>query len=166
MLSFALFVHVLFVHIFTIRLADDIIQSSEARMRKAAGIILIIYGAVPLCISVPVILTHLHLPSEPGFVFDIFFPISNAFIVTGGVFCLKRKYWKLCFASALLAVLMMIFYFWSFWGFPPGDLDWSLWYSIIAWDLPIITGALPIIFVCIRKREWQKIPNSWSGTLV
>ena len=128
-------------------------------MRKAAGIILIIYGAVPWLIFVPVILTHPHLPSDPVFVFDISFIISNPFIVTGGVFCLKRKYWKLCFVSALLAVFMMIYWIYVFTGgfsLPPSDFTLFLaWYVLLL--IIIIAGVLPLIFVCIRKREWQEI---------
>jgi hypothetical protein len=125
-------------------------------MRKAAGIILIIYGAISLFFFIPVLLMHLHLPSDP--VLNIFFIISNAFIVTGGVFCLKRKYWKLCFASTLLTVLLMIYWIYGLTGFrfpPPASifpaLDWCLLL------LTIIAGALPIIFVCLRKSEWQEI---------
>jgi len=127
-------------------------------MRKAAGIILIIYGAVSLFFFVPVLLTHLHLLQSTDHVLNILFIISNAFIVTGGVFCLKRKYWKLCFASALIAVLMMIYWIYGLTGFrfpPPASilpaLDWCLLL------LTIIAGALPLIFVCLRKREWQEI---------
>jgi hypothetical protein len=113
-------------------------------MRIAAGIMLMIYGAVSLFIYGFVRLTHLHIYAFD--IFDISFMISAAFIVTGGVFCLKRKYWKLCFASALIAVFMMIFWFWYLF-----TLDWWFWSFII-------TGALPIVFVCIRKSEWQEIP--------
>jgi hypothetical protein len=112
-------------------------------MRKAAGIMLISCGALSLFVYVFVRLTHLHIYAFD--IYDIFFMIPAAFIVAGGVFCLKRKYWKLCFASALLAVLMMIFWFF---GFPPSD--WWFWFFII-------TGTLPIIFVCLRKSEWQEI---------
>jgi len=119
-------------------------------MRKATGIMLIIYGAGTLFVYVGILITHMHIPSDP--VLNILFMIPAAFIVTGGVFCLIRKYWKLCFASALLAVLMMIFLmpgiFWS----PGFSLSASAWWM---WSL-IITGALPIIFVCIRKREWSE----------
>ena len=120
-------------------------------MRKAAGIILIIYGSVSLYTDVMALITHFRHIRDP--VLTIFFMIFSAFIVTGGVFCLKRKYWKLCFASALLAVLIMIG--WIYWltrsiVFPHSALAWCLL-------LLIITGALPIIFVCIRKREWQEI---------
>jgi len=119
-------------------------------MRKAAGIILIIYGSVSLYTDVMALITHFRHIRDP--VLTIFFMIFSAFIITGGVFCLKRKYWKLCFASALLAVLIMIG--WIYWltrsiVFPHSSLAWCLL-------LLIITGALPVIFVCIRKREWSE----------
>jgi hypothetical protein len=128
-----------------------------ARMRKAACIILIIYGAVPLFIFVPIQLMHLHIIDLGPF--EIFFMISPAFIITGGVFCLKRKYWKLCFVSALLAVFMMIYWIYVLTGFSLSDFThpaFLAWYVLLL--IIIIAGALPIIFVCIRKRKWQKIP--------
>jgi hypothetical protein len=126
-------------------------------MRIAAGILMILYGAGTLLVYVGVLITHVSIFDFDPFAispFTILFMISAAFIVTGGVFCLTRKYWKLCFASALLAVLMMIFLmpgvFWSR-GFPLSTPAWWMWSLII-------TGALPIIFVCIKKREWLEFP--------
>jgi len=121
-------------------------------MRKAAGIILIIYGVVSLVIYVfvlHVMQLHLYLFFDPSRILFILFIISKAFIVTGGVFCLMRKVWGLCFASALLAVSIIIYEMTGL-RFLPLASDWWIWWSLI-----IITGALPIIFVCIRKREWQ-----------
>ena len=127
-------------------------------MRIAAGILMILYGAGTLLVYVGVLITHVSIFDFDQFAispFTILFMISAAFIVTGGVFCLTRKYWKLCFASALLAVLMMIFLmpgiFWS----PGFSLSASAWWM---WSL-IITGALPIILVCIKKRDWLEFPD-------
>jgi hypothetical protein len=123
-------------------------------MRIAASIMLIIFGALSLFVHVFILITHVGIIAfDP--VFDTLFMISTAFIVTGGVFCLKRKYWKLCLVSALLAVFMMIFWlpgiFWlPHFPSPPSAIDWWVWSLII-------TGALPIIFVGIRKRGWQEI---------
>jgi len=50
-------------------------------------------------------------------VFDLFIIISTLLFITGGVFSLKRKYWKACFASALLLFGLLIF--WSL-GLRPG----------------------------------------------
>jgi len=126
-------------------------------MRIAAGILMILYGVGTLFVYVGALITHVSIFDFDPFAispFTILFMITAVFIVTGGVFCLTRKYWKLCFASALLAVLMMIFLmpgvFWS-WGFPLSAPAWWMWSLII-------TGALPIIFVCIKKREWLEFP--------
>ena len=119
-------------------------------MRITAGIILIIYGVVSLVIYVFV----LHVMQLPFYAFDPFrillFIIAKAFIVTGGVFCLMRKVWGLCFASALLSVSINIYEIAGI-SFLPLPSDLWIWWSLI-----IITGALPIIFVCIRKREWSE----------
>ena len=124
-------------------------------MRIAAGIMLIIYGAVSLCFIVGGVLSEFRHIREP--VLTIFvMVVLYAFIVTGGVFSLKRKYWKLCLASALLAVLMVIYwsYGWTRFRFPPPSLP-----PFLAWCLLLlmITGTLPIIFASIRKREWTEI---------
>ena len=129
-------------------------------MRKAAGIILIIYGAVSLFFYGPFLLTHLNLfDDDPIFsVFPTLLMISAPFIVTGGVFCLTRKYWELCFASALIAVFMMIYWIYGMTGFrfpPPDFLLFPALRWWIIWPL-IITGALPLIFICLRKSEWSE----------
>ena len=126
-------------------------------MSKAAGIILIIYGVLSVVLSLLFIvlffITHVNIIDlDPSYIlfnpFHLLFTIPAVFIVIGGVFCLKRKYWKLCFVSALLAVFMMIY--WSWFPLYPSTSDWWAWFFIIA-------GTLPIIFVCIRKREWSEI---------
>jgi hypothetical protein len=120
-------------------------------MRIAAGIILIIYGVVSLVIYVfvlHVMQLHLYLFFDPSRI--LLFIISKAFIVTGGVFCLMRKVWGLCFASALLSVSINIYEIAGL-SFLPLPSDLWIWWSLI-----IITGALPIIFICIRKREWSE----------
>jgi hypothetical protein len=129
-------------------------------MRKAAGIMMVIYGVQaigflggflseqgteiyeinPLALSLGVI-------------------ISAVFIITGGVFCLKRKHWKLCFASSLFSLLFMmcefcylpplLFMMCEFYYLPP----FKIWFDTY---LLLPLGALPLIFVCLRKSEWQE----------
>jgi hypothetical protein len=128
-------------------------------MRKAAGIILIIGGASWMLFYGFTLIGHLHLPYS-ALVGWLLFVILGAFAFTGGVFCLKRQYWKLCFASALLAVAVMIFQI-----AVRGDL---LRYKILnasgwwIWSF-IITGTLPIIFVSLRRSEWKEISDSVDG---
>ena len=106
-------------------------------MRKAAGILMIILGMTMMG-------TFVFALSEGGIhdyglPFILFVIISAIFILTGGVFCLKRKYWKLCFTSSLLLLIFCCLFFLfipSTWFFLPG-------------------GILPIIFVCVWKEEWK-----------
>ena len=72
--------------------------------------------------------------------FILFVIISAVFVITGGVFCLKRKYWKLCFTSSLFLSLFLIFCLFS--------LPIFIWFLLPG-------GILSLIFVCLRKREWQ-----------
>ena len=111
-------------------------------MRIAAGILLIVLGMVLLIGFIVVLIDYGGY--DPAF--DLFAIIASVFIVTGGVFCLMRKVWGLCFASTLVALLFMIFWL-------MGSFRAETW---LTW-LVSIMGTLPIIFVCVRKREWQEI---------
>jgi hypothetical protein len=124
-------------------------------MRIAASIMLMIYGATSLCFHVFGILSEFRHIREP--VITILLSVAfYAFIVTGGVLCLKRKYWRVCFASALLAVLIMIYWIYGFtrFGFPPPSFPPSIVSYLL---LLVVTASLSIIFVCVRKREWKEI---------
>jgi hypothetical protein len=131
-------------------------------MRIAAGILTIILGTI---MGTFVALVELTLgEGSMNYARFILFPIISAvFVITGGVFCLKRKYWILCFTSSLVLLLLDLYLFLAFnfryiplplgsypanatW-FPPSFLDWVF----------TLSGLLPIIFVCLRKREWQEI---------
>jgi hypothetical membrane protein len=112
-------------------------------MRKAAGILLMILGMTMLVSSVVLVIQYdIHVDKYP---FHLLMIISGVFLVTGGVFCLKRRYWKICFASSLFLVVLMVFLFYL--GSPFG---WLTLHTIPAW-------ILPIIFVRLRKTEWQEI---------
>jgi hypothetical protein len=113
-------------------------------MRIAAGILMVIFGMTTMGMIVDVLIEYgTHAYDLP---FNLFIVISAVFITTGGVFCLKRKYWKLCFTSSLFLLLFMILFFFSL----PPPITWVALFLIPG-------GILPIIFVCIRKREWQEI---------
>lgn len=112
-------------------------------MRISAGILMLILG-ITLLLSFVLVLIATGIPAY-ALSIDLFMILSAAFLVTGGVFCLKRRYWKVCFSSALLAVIIMIL-------FLTGPLHTPTW---LTWFV-IITGILPIVFVCLRKAEWQK----------
>ena len=114
-------------------------------MRKAAGIMLIIFG---------MFLLNTVVYALRGYYIDVYQIVSNllmiipvAFLITGGVFCLQKKYWKACLASAWLAVFIMLV---SLIGSPPSGLDWLPWvFSIL--------GTLSIIFVYLTKTEWKEM---------
>ena len=109
-------------------------------MRKAAGITMIILGMAWLGIHVS------GGAYDPEF--HLLIIMSAVFLVTGGVFSLRRKYWKVCFASALF--LFVPLYLWLI-VLPDAlpRLGWLRWVFMPA-------GILPIIFVCLGKRDWQE----------
>lgn len=116
-------------------------------MRQAAGIMLIIFGMFLLNTVISVLSGYgIHI-SE--LVFNLLMIIPAAFLITGGIFCLMKKYWRVCLASAWLAVFIMIMWLT---GSPPYGLDW------LSWVFPIL-GTLSIIFVYLTKEEWKEIQD-------
>ena len=90
----------------------------------------------------------------PDYVYIIIAALAVFFIV-GGVFCLRRKCWRLCFTSSLLLhILMTVLIFSQLFFF-----SWMLplWLSLI----PV--WILPLIFICFTKKEWQEISDSVDG---
>ena len=131
-------------------------------MRIAAGTLMIILGTT---MGTFVALVELTL-GEGSMNYARFILVAiilAVFVITGGVFCLTRKYWKVCFASSLVLLLLDLYLFLAFnfsyppfpfnypppnaTFFPPSFLDWVF----------TLSGILPIIFVCLRKRDWQEI---------
>lgn len=112
-------------------------------MRIAAGFLLLILG-IALLIGLVLIFIAGTIPALLLAIYAVQ-ALCAVFLVTGGVFCLKRRYWKTCFSSALVGVVIGILYL-------TGPLDTPGW---LDW-LVIITGILPIIFVSLRKTEWQE----------
>ena len=122
-------------------------------MRKAAGIILIILGVAALSlfiVNVSGLITNPYedfMQTPPDYVFIIIATLAVFFIV-GGVFCLKKRNWRLCFTSSLflhffMTVLIFSNLFFFSWMLP-------LWLSLI----PV--WILPLIFICLRKDEWSE----------
>ena len=125
-------------------------------MRIAAGILMILYG-------VKTIGTCAGFLSDVGFYWfyhpgstlalHLIVIITAVFFTTGGVFCLKKKYWKICFASSLCLLLFMIYDL--HYLFPVSfELNIPSWVQILLYLPP--WGILPLIFVCLRKSEWQE----------
>jgi len=114
------------------------------RMRKAAGILMIIPGAYFMVGSVVLLIQHaIH---TDGVGFDMFLMICGAFMVTGGIFCVKKKYWRLCLASASLAIVIAMYM--RFTG--RSNSIHLLEFLLFAF------GSLSIIFVYVTRKEWIK----------
>ena len=115
-------------------------------MRKAAGILLMVMGMFLLISFATVLIDY----GRYHLAFDLFviiaIAIASVFIIAGGVVCLMRKVWGLCFASAVVAWLFMIL--WSM-GAPFAE-TWLTW-------LFSIVGILPIIFIWFTQEEWKAI---------
>jgi len=127
-------------------------------MRIAAGIILIIFGVVGL-IGLVLSLSNsgIYLPALPVILWRIG---SGALLVIGGFFCLKKRYWGACLASALLALFIgvsstidMLRYILTTRVEPllvgPISMTWGIW--ILA-----LGAVISTIFICLTKKEWQK----------
>ena len=117
-------------------------------MRKAAGILLIIFGVAAIGLSIVNVsglityYSEYRQPTPPDYLYIITATLGVLFI-TGGVFCLKRKYWRVCFTSSIFIHILMtlsIFLPWTY-----------LW-----WFYLIPVWILPLIFICLRKREWSE----------
>lgn len=112
-------------------------------MRKAAGILMVAFALFLL-------ITMISDLNRFGFsvyqlAFSLLLIIPAAFVFTGGVFCLTRRYWKVCYPSALITLLIM--FVWLI-----GHAADSIW---LAWVVSMV-GTLPIIFVTLTKKEWQE----------
>ena len=121
-------------------------------MRKAAGILLIVFGVAAMSlfiVNVGGLITNpsAYIPTPPDYVYIIIATLA-VFFIARGVFCLRRKCWRLCFASSLLLHILMTLLIFSTLLF----LSWMffLWISLI----PV--WVLPLMFVCLRKDEWSE----------
>ena len=110
-------------------------------MTKAAGIMLIIVG---MYILVGEILILYRIGSHL-FTLSVLPIVLAALTVTGGIFCIRKRYWVVCLASALIPVYFVIRLFMIDYRFMPWE-----------WILPVL-GILSIIFICIKRKEWKEI---------
>jgi hypothetical protein len=114
------------------------------RMRKAAGILMIIPGAYYVVGPVVFLIQHAIHTDEVGF--SMFLMICGAFMVTGGIFCVKKKYWRLCLASASLAIVIAMYMRFT-----------DRFNSIRLLEfLLFFLGSLSIVFVYVTRKEWIK----------
>ena len=115
-------------------------------MRQAAGILMVASGMflfIVMVSSVP----HYNIDFY-GLGFNLLLLIPILFILAAGVFCLTRKYWKVCYASALVTLVIMLVWLISNAANSIG----------LAWVVSVV-GTLPIIFVTLTKKEWQEIQS-------
>jgi hypothetical protein len=127
-------------------------------MRIAAGIILVILGVLDLR-SLIILLrgfvttfSSIPVSAVPTILLVI---VRVPFFVTGGIFCLTGKYWRVCLASASFAVFIGIF------GVV-GQLlsryifeNWSAWGTARLVVL-LLAAVIAVIFILRTKREWQE----------
>jgi hypothetical protein len=112
-------------------------------MRTAAGILMVAF-ALFLLVEMVSGVGHYEFGIY-NLVTILLLIIPAAFIFTGGVFCLRKKYWPVCFASALVTLLTMVI--WLI-GHSTGSIQ-------LSWIVSMV-GTFPIIFVCLRKKEWSE----------
>jgi hypothetical protein len=133
-------------------------------MRKAAGIILIVSGIVG-AIGLVIHLTGIYF-ELPRTLYIILWRIASAaLLISGGVFCLRRRYWRVCLASAAVAVFIgavsTIDYLRSIVIGRPlvrelVNFSWGVWILLVA-------GVIAVIFITRRRREWSEISDSVDG---
>lgn len=127
-------------------------------MRITAGILMIMYGVKTIGIYVSSI--FLYEWDFRGDYFDLALflvcIIAAVFFITGGVFCLKRKYWKLCLASSICLSIFMFFDVMPTARFFDSP-NIPSWVVMVVSPILLPWGIVPIILVCLRKSEWQEI---------
>ena len=114
-------------------------------MRKAAGVIMIILGATALCFNVFL----LSLFAGRIDLFGIFMFAWTIFAFIGGILCLMRRYWGVCLASAIAAVVFGLV------GLPLAPLVHPL--GIVGFPPVLVGGIVSTVFISLRKKEWQEI---------
>jgi hypothetical protein len=133
-------------------------------MRRAAGIILIILGVSFLCFLIDVVvvfgITIFLAPFDAGiqgFIVGVFLlglVVSAAIPITGGIFCLRRRYWEVCLASALLAaissVLLPALLSYTSLSIIYTSMGWTIWVMLVA-------AVISVIFTLRTEKEWKEI---------
>jgi hypothetical protein len=130
-------------------------------MRKAAGIVLIVFGAlgviglVRLLTGLVNTLSFIPVSMVPSILMQIA-PI--AFYVVGGVFCLRRKHWRVCLASASFAALIGVFAVVMLLlgrAIVSGQV-WTLWIGVVG-------AVISVIFISRTRKEWKEVSDSVDG---
>ena len=127
-------------------------------MRTAAGIVLIALGIVGL-IGLVMSLSGIHV-ELPRYAYLILWRIgSAALLVIGGVFCLRRRYWRACLASALLALLIGASSTISYLSHIARDRIEPPWEGPISWTwgiwILLLGAVISAVFISLKRKEWQ-----------
>ena len=101
-------------------------------MRIAAGILMVIGAMIGIGIL------RLVYPGVGG----LLFWMLTMLVIFGGIGTLRGRYWRLCLASGSLLTLLLI--------------AGLLFFPGAAFIFLLPGGILPIIFICLRKREWKE----------
>lgn len=85
----------------------------------------------------------------------VFVMVCGAFVVAGGAFCLRRKYWGACLVSGLIVVLLDIVPVVE--ALARGS-NLAVW-LLMNWVMGIVVGGavVSIVFIIRRKKEWSEI---------
>ena len=82
------------------------------------------------------------------------------FAFIGGIACIIGRYWRVCLASAISAIVLAIVG-WplslAWWGIP------AIFFVTFGFPLLLAGGIASIVFISRRKKEWQKISDSVHG---
>ena len=143
-------------------------------MRKAAGIILITLGALFAWGLIDILTTFYSMSNSPLIGLTLYpssvlllgLLVAAAFLITGGIFCLMRKHWRVCLASTSFAVFSVVFNIVYLLDLYPFYWESSLSYYIYtSWPIWfMLAGAvISVVFISYRRKEWQEISDSADG---
>jgi hypothetical protein len=128
-------------------------------MRKAAGIILITLGALSLFGLIWVVAVFgikfflaPFLPGPQGLAAAVTLlglVVAAAFHITGGILCLRRKYWGVCLASASFAILSSVVNSGGLLLSSNVYTSWPIW-------VMLVVAVIAVIFILRTKKEWQE----------
>ena len=127
-------------------------------MRTAAGIILIAMGVVGL-IGLVMSLSGVYV-ELPRYAYLILWRIgSAALLVIGGVYCLRRRYWRACLASALFALFIGVSSTIGYLSHIARNRIGPPWEGPISWTwgiwILLLGAVISTVFISLKRKEWQ-----------
>ena len=126
---------------------------------------MIIIGVLLLCVPISFVVVFgisiffvpvYYIPPAVFAVILLGLVVLAAFHITGGIFCLRRKYWRVCLASASFAVF--------FWVFVLSRslflLSIDILIGCITWVMLVVQSSQCYLF-CARKKSGKKFRIQW-----